>query len=106
MLVAATSAVCIVAPSIETLTGARFVQALAVSVGQVAGRAVIRDTHDTAGTARMLAFTMVVIGLTSAITPVAGGFLAVWLGCDPLRPTAVLVYGKPTLIEPEQLPKV
>ncbi len=82
VLVAAASAVCIVAPSIETLTGARFVQALAVSVGQVAGRAVIRDTHDPAGTARMLAFTMVVIGLTSAITPVAGGFLAVWLGWE------------------------
>jgi DHA1 family bicyclomycin/chloramphenicol resistance-like MFS transporter len=78
--VAVTSAVCIIAPSIETLTGARFVQAFAVSIGQVAGRAIIRDTHDPAGTARMLAFTMVVIGLTSAITPVIGGFLAVWLG--------------------------
>jgi DHA1 family bicyclomycin/chloramphenicol resistance-like MFS transporter len=43
---------------------------------------VIRDTHDPAGTARMLAFTMVVIGLTSAITPVAGGFLAVWWGWE------------------------
>lgn len=82
VLIAAASAMCIVAPSIESLTVARFVQALAVSVGQVAGRAVIRDTHDPAGTARMLAFTMVVIGLTSAITPVAGGFLAVWLGWE------------------------
>ena len=82
VLIAAASAICIVAPSIESLTVARFVQALAVSVGQVAGRAVIRDTHDPAGTARMLAFTMVVIGLTSAITPVAGGFLAVWLGWE------------------------
>ncbi|MDA1058240.1 MAG: multidrug effflux MFS transporter [Proteobacteria bacterium] len=82
VLLAGASAVCIVAPSIETLTLARFVQALAVSVGQVAGRAVIRDTHDPVGTARMLAFTMVVIGLTSAITPVAGGFLAVWLGWE------------------------
>ncbi len=82
VLIAAASAMCIVAPSIESLTVARFVQALAVSVGQVAGRAVIRDAHDPAGTARMLAFTMVVIGLTSAITPVAGGFLAVWLGWE------------------------
>ncbi len=82
VLIAAASAICIVAPSIDSLTIARFVQALAVSVGQVAGRAVIRDTHDPAGTARMLAFTMVVIGLTSAITPVAGGFLAVWLGWE------------------------
>jgi DHA1 family bicyclomycin/chloramphenicol resistance-like MFS transporter len=82
VLIAAASAICIVAPSIDSITIARFVQALAVSVGQVAGRAVIRDTHDPAGTARMLAFTMVVIGLTSAITPVAGGFLAVWLGWE------------------------
>jgi DHA1 family bicyclomycin/chloramphenicol resistance-like MFS transporter len=81
-LVGLASAVCIFAPSIESLTAARFVQALAVSTGQVAGRAVIRDTHDPADTARMLAFTMVVIGLTSAITPVLGGFLAVWVGWE------------------------
>jgi DHA1 family bicyclomycin/chloramphenicol resistance-like MFS transporter len=89
LLVAAASAVCIVAPSIESLTAARFVQALAVSVGQVAGRAVIRDTHDPAGTARMLAFTMVVIGLTSAITPVIGGFLAVLVGWEIVFATHV-----------------
>jgi MFS transporter, DHA1 family, multidrug resistance protein len=82
VLLAAASAVCIFAPSIESLTAARFLQALAVSVGQVAGRAVIRDTHGPADTARMLAFTMVVIGLTSAITPVLGGFLAVWVGWE------------------------
>ena len=89
LLVAAASAVCIVAPSIESLTAARFVQALAVSVGQVAGRAVIRDTHDPAGMARMLAFTMVVIGLTSAITPVIGGFLAVLVGWEIVFATHV-----------------
>lgn len=81
-LIAAASIACVAAPSMTLLIVARFVQALGVSVGQVAARAVIRDRHDATDTARMLAYSTVIIALASALSPVAGGFLAVALGWE------------------------
>ncbi len=74
------SIVCIFAPNIETLIVARLFQALGVSAGQVMSRAIIRDRHEGRDASQMLAYSTVFIGLTSATSPVLGGFLTVWLG--------------------------
>ncbi len=81
-LIAIASLACVVAPSMALLIVARFAQALGVSVGQVAARAVIRDRHDATDTARMLAYSTVIIALASALSPIAGGFIAVGLGWE------------------------
>lgn len=79
-LFATASAACVFAPNIETLIVARFFQAFGACSGQVVGRAVIRDLHDREGVTRMLAYTMVIMGLTSTVSPVIGGLLTVWIG--------------------------
>lgn len=84
VLIAMSSLVCLVAPSMAALTAARLFQALGVSVGQVAARAVIRDRHDAADTARMIALSTVVIGASSALSPIAGGYIAVGFGWETI----------------------
>jgi len=81
-LIAVASVACVVAPTMTLLIVARFVQALGVSVGQVAARAVVRDRHDATDTARMLAYSTVIIAFASAVSPVLGGFIAVGLGWE------------------------
>lgn len=83
-LFATASAACVFAPNIETLIVARFFQAFGACSGQVVGRAVIRDLHDREGVTRMLAYTMVIMGLTSTVSPVIGGLLTVWIGWRPI----------------------
>ncbi|RMF98020.1 MAG: MFS transporter, partial [Gammaproteobacteria bacterium] len=46
---------CAIAGSFGLLVALRFLQATGVSVGTVASRAILRDIHDEAGTARTLA---------------------------------------------------
>ncbi len=79
-LFTAASAACVFAPDIEWLIVARFFQAFGACSGQVVGRAVIRDLHDREGITRMFAYTMVIMGLSSMVSPVIGGFLSVWIG--------------------------
>ena len=74
------SIVCMFAPNIETLIVARLFQALGVSAGQVMSRAIIRDRHEGRDASQMLAYATVFIGVTSATSPVLGGFASVWLG--------------------------
>ena len=79
-LFAAASLACVFAPNIESLIAARFFQALGACSGQVVGRAAIRDLHDRAGVTRMFAYTMVIMGLSSMVSPLIGGYLSVWIG--------------------------
>ena len=74
------SAACVLAPNIESLIVARFFQAFGACSGQVVGRAVIRDLHTSEAVTRMLAYTMVIMGLTSTVSPSIGAFLSVWIG--------------------------
>jgi DHA1 family bicyclomycin/chloramphenicol resistance-like MFS transporter len=75
-----TSIACALAPNIETLIVARFFQAIGACAGQVIGRAIIRDLHDGTAATKMLAYITVLMGATSMISPVSGGYLSVWLG--------------------------
>jgi len=74
------SAICVVAPSIEVLIAARFLQAFGTASAYVLSRAVIRDMHDAAGTTRVMSYAMMLMGSTSLYAPALGGLLVEWPG--------------------------
>ncbi|ATC24167.1 Bcr/CflA family efflux MFS transporter [Caulobacter vibrioides] len=79
----AASIVCAVAPNIETLIAARFVQALGGCVGPVIARAVVRDRFSHTDTARVLSLMTLIMGLAPVLAPQLGGvvqFVAGWRG--------------------------
>ncbi|MGE0581663.1 MAG: multidrug effflux MFS transporter [Steroidobacteraceae bacterium] len=63
------------APSLAWLIAARLVQALGVSVGTVAARAMVRDTHEPEQAAVALSFITAVMGLAPILSPIAGGYI-------------------------------
>lgn len=66
---------CALARDLEWLVVLRFLQAVGVSVGTVASRAVVRDTHDEDGTAAALATIAAAMGIAPVVAPVIGGVL-------------------------------
>lgn len=64
------------ATSINDLIAFRFIQALGVSVGTVASRAIVRDSRGSAGATEALSYIAAFMGLAPIIAPVLGG----WLG--------------------------
>jgi DHA1 family bicyclomycin/chloramphenicol resistance-like MFS transporter len=71
---------CALAASMPVLILLRFLQAVGVSVGTVASRAIVRDTHDEAGTARALATIAAAMGIAPVIAPVIGGLVVEFAG--------------------------
>ncbi|MBO9543142.1 multidrug effflux MFS transporter [Caulobacter sp.] len=79
----AASVVCALAPSIEILIAARFIQALGGCAGAVIARAVVRDRFSHADTARVLSLMTLIMGLAPVLAPQFGGvvqFFAGWRG--------------------------
>jgi DHA1 family bicyclomycin/chloramphenicol resistance-like MFS transporter len=74
------SLACLVAPSVEALIAARFVQALGACTGSVLGRAVVRDLHEPDQAARLLSYMGAAMALAPMIAPLLGGFMVVWWG--------------------------
>ena len=70
------SLVCALAPGIEVLLVARFLQGLAGSAGIVICLAIARDQFDGAELSRMLSLLFLVSGSAPVIAPVVGGQLA------------------------------
>jgi MFS transporter, DHA1 family, multidrug resistance protein len=79
-LFVAASLACMLAPSVEVLTAARFVQAFGASGPIVLGRAVVRDLYEGARAGRELSRMGTVMGLVPAIAPIGGGLLQDWAG--------------------------
>lgn len=79
-LYVAASLVCLLAPSIEALVGARFVQAVAACSGVVLGRAVVRDLFEPAEAAKVLAYLGTAMALAPIFGPVLGGWLTLAFG--------------------------
>lgn len=71
---------CALAPSIETLIGARFLQALGASGPIVLARAIVRDLYQGARAGRELSRMATIMGVVPAIAPVLGGMIAPWGG--------------------------
>lgn len=69
------SLACALAPSLDWLIAARFVQALGGCAGMVISRAMVRDLCDPVTTARVYSQLMLVMGLAPILAPVAGGLL-------------------------------
>ncbi|NQD91711.1 multidrug effflux MFS transporter [Pseudomonas sp. CrR25] len=74
------SLACALAPSLEWLVGARFVQALGGCAGMVVTRAVVRDLCDPIASAKVFSQLMLVMGLAPILAPLAGGLLLSTVG--------------------------
>ena len=66
---------CALAPSYSMLLVFRILQGIAASGGMIAGRAMIRDTHDAHAAHRTMSYVMMLFALAPAIAPVIGGWL-------------------------------
>jgi DHA1 family bicyclomycin/chloramphenicol resistance-like MFS transporter len=71
----AASVACMLAPTIEALIAARFFQAIGCCAWSVAGRALVRDVHGEAGTARMMGYINTGTSLLIFSGPILGGLL-------------------------------
>jgi DHA1 family bicyclomycin/chloramphenicol resistance-like MFS transporter len=69
------SFVCALAPSLDWLIAARFVQALGGCAGMVVARAVVRDLCNPVNSAKVFSQLMLVMGLAPILAPAAGGAL-------------------------------
>lgn len=74
-LYALSSALCALAPNIETLIGLRVVQGLAACTGTVLARAIIREFWEVPASTRVLGYLAMGISIGPIIAPTAGGLL-------------------------------
>jgi MFS transporter, DHA1 family, multidrug resistance protein len=74
------SALCAIAPSLDLLVGARFLQAAGASGSIVVARAIVRDLYSGDRAGAELARMGMIMGLVPAIAPVFGGVLEVAFG--------------------------
>lgn len=70
----------IFATSLNQLIVLRCLQAVGVSVGTVASRAVVRDTRSAAGSAEALSYIAAATGLAPIVAPILGGWLGEYSG--------------------------
>jgi len=100
----------VLAPSIEVLIGARFVQALSAASGMVIARAMVSDLAQGYAGVRALALMMTIHGLTPVLAPAFGGVLATfvpWRGVlAVLALVAALQLLAAVFLVPETLPVV
>jgi len=69
------SLACALAPTLDWLIAARFVQALGGCAGVVVTRAVVRDSCEPVQAARVFSQLMLVMGLAPILAPLGGGLL-------------------------------
>lgn len=74
------SLLCALAPSITTLIVARLLQALGCCSVLVAARAIIRDRHEPAQGAAVIARASTILASVPLFGPVIGGYTQVWFG--------------------------
>lgn len=82
LLTTLSSAVAIMAASIESLIVARTVQALGASAGLVIGRAIIRDLYDREHAASMIGWVTTVTVVAPMAAPLIGGLLDTLFGWE------------------------
>jgi DHA1 family bicyclomycin/chloramphenicol resistance-like MFS transporter len=77
------------AATLGQLIALRFLQAAGVSVGTVASRAVVRDTHDERGATEALSYIAAAMGFAPILAPMFGG----WLGATGGFPAVFIATG-------------
>ena len=70
---AAASVICAVAPNVEVLASARFLQGLGGAAGVVLARAIVSDTARGAAAAKLLGILTIICVIAPVIAPLAGG---------------------------------
>ena len=104
----ASSFLVVLAPTIEVLIAARFIQALSAASGMVIARAMVADLAQGYAGVRALALMMTIHGLTPVIAPAIGGVLATfapWRGVLAVLTAIVTLQLVATiLLVPETLP--
>jgi DHA1 family bicyclomycin/chloramphenicol resistance-like MFS transporter len=93
----AASIACMLAPSIEFLIAARFLQALGACVGPVLCRAVVRDVYGREGAARVLSYLAAAMAIAPLLGPILGGYLQAWFGWRA-NFAALVIYGAGGLV--------
>lgn len=71
---------CALAPTLEWLLAARFVQSLGACAGMVVNRAVVRDLCTPLESAQVFSRLMLVMGVAPILAPLLGGLLLLWGG--------------------------
>lgn len=66
---------CALAENYTVFLASRIVQGIASSGGLVSGRAMIRDSHDSAMAQRAMSYVLMLFALAPAIAPIVGGWL-------------------------------
>lgn len=74
------SIVCALAPSVELMIVARFIQGFSGAAGVVLARAVISDTTQGAVAAKLMSLMMIIGGIAPVLAPVAGGAIVLTMG--------------------------
>lgn len=69
------SVACALAPSIDSLIAARFVQAVGACAGMVISRAMVRDLFEPREGARVMSLLMLVTGVAPILAPLLGGYI-------------------------------
>lgn len=77
---AAASAVCMLAPDIETLWLGRALQGITSGAGMVVGRAIVRDLLAGAEAQKLMARIAMIFAISPAVAPIVGGWIYVALG--------------------------
>ena len=71
---------CALAPSLDWLVAARFVQAIGCCTAVVVARAIVRDAYSPAEGARVMAKALSLLALAPILGPILGGYLQVSFG--------------------------
>lgn len=74
------SVACALAPTVELMIAARFVQGFSGAAGVVLARAVISDTTRGAVAAKLMSLMMIIGGIAPVLAPVAGGAIVLTMG--------------------------
>lgn len=103
------TALCAVAPSLESLVALRFVTGFGGAAGVVISRAVVTDVVQGAAAARMFGILMTLAGTAPVLAPLAGGAVigvGGWRGVFCVLAGVALVVALGVLVAvPESLPK-
>lgn len=75
LLFIAASVACALAPTIDSLIAARFVQAFGSCAGMVISRAMVRDLFEPREGARVMSLLMLVTGVAPILAPLLGGYI-------------------------------
>jgi len=75
-----TSVLCAFANSLDQLVLARFLQAVSVSVGTVASRAILRDSYDADRMAEAMSYIAAAMGIAPVLAPLIGGSITATSG--------------------------